>query len=60
MKKTIINKLSLLLIFLVIIIGNSCTKLDGKITAPNYVDAGTGGGTPTPSTLSSVLCSCMA
>lgn len=54
MKKTIINKFSLLLVFLVIVIGSSCTKLDGKITAPNYVDPGSAGGTPTPSTLSKV------
>ena len=54
MKKIIRNKSSFLLIVSVIFFGYSCTKLEGKIASPDSVDAGTSGGTPTPSSLSKV------
>lgn len=38
----------------VIVIGTSCTKLNGKITSPDLVDPGTAAGTPTPSSLVTV------
>lgn len=54
MKRILINKLSLLLLLSVVTFGYSCSKLKGKIVEPNYVDPGTSGGTPTPSSLSKV------
>lgn len=48
------NKSAFVLLLAVSILGYSCSKLDGKINAPNYVDPGTSGGTPTPSSLSKV------
>lgn len=54
MKKILNNKSAFIFLIAVTILGYSCSKLDGKITAPNYVDPGTVGGTPTPSSLSKV------
>jgi hypothetical protein len=54
MKKITLNKTSILLLCSVIVMGTACTKLDGKITDPNFVDPGSAGGTPTPSTLPKV------
>lgn len=54
MKKITINRTNLLLFLSVIIMGTACTKLDGKISKPDLVDPGTSGGTPTPSSLSTV------
>lgn len=54
MKKIIIKKPVLLLFLSVIIMGTACTKLNGTITKPDLVDPGTTGGTPTPSSLTTV------
>jgi starch-binding outer membrane protein, SusD/RagB family len=54
MKKNMLNKTGLVLLSAVMVLGVSCSKLEGKIDAPNGPDPGTSGGTPTPSSLPKV------
>lgn len=52
--KKILNKYSLLLLSVAVLGANSCTKLDNVIKDPLSVAANTGGGAPSPSSLSKV------
>lgn len=55
MKKIIFNKSNLLMLFAtVVLVAISCTKLNTELKAPNSISPPTGGGAPTPSSLSQV------
>lgn len=54
MKKIILNESNLILLFIMVLIGTSCTKLDTKLKAPDSIATLSAGGAPTPSSLSKV------
>ena len=54
MKKIILNKFNLLLVFTTVLLSLSCTKLETELKAPLSISPSTGGGAPTPSSLSKV------
>jgi SusD family. len=54
MKKVILNKSLLVLLFTVVLFSMSCTKLDSKLKDPDSIAPQSTGGAPTPSSLSKV------
>lgn len=54
MKHITLNRSNLLLVFTTLLLNLSCTKLDTELKAPNSISTQTGGGAPTPSSLSKV------
>ena len=54
MKKIILNKSLMVLLFIVVLFSMSCTKLESKLKDPNSIAPQSSGGAPTPSSLSKV------